>query len=66
MLASMRQISDVVLVHDELALTDPPANDEVGYYKLAGAEVITEGGMELGRVRCGCRTAAESSCRSPL
>jgi uncharacterized protein YrrD len=51
MLASMRQISDVVLVHDERALSDPPADASLGYCRLVGAQVLTQSGQELGRVR---------------
>lgn len=51
LLSSLRQIGDVVLVHDESALLDPPADDTYGYLKLVGTEVQTEEGTSLGKVR---------------
>ena len=53
MLSSLCQVSDVALVHDERSLMDPPADEALGYCKLVGAEVVTETGAMLGRVRCG-------------
>jgi hypothetical protein len=66
MLASMRQISDVVLVHDERALSDPPADASLGYCRLVGAQVLTQSGQELGRVRWAPRRAerAVAACRA--
>ncbi len=51
MLDSLRQISDVILVHDDNVLMDPPADDTVGFCRLVGAVVVTQTGRELGRVR---------------
>jgi sporulation protein YlmC with PRC-barrel domain len=51
LLSSLRQIGDVVLVHDEGALLDPPADETYGYLKLVGSEVQTEDGVSLGKVR---------------
>lgn len=51
MISSLRQIGDVVLVHDESALLDPPADEMFGYIKLVGTEVQTEDGTPLGKVR---------------
>jgi sporulation protein YlmC with PRC-barrel domain len=51
LLSSLRQIGDVVLVHDESALLDPPADETYGYLKLVGTEVQTEDGIGLGKVR---------------
>jgi len=51
LLSSLRQIGDVVLVHDERALLDPPADESLGYCRMVGAKVVTRAGIELGRVR---------------
>lgn len=51
MLSSLRQISDVILVHNEDALLDPIADDSVGFFPLVGSEVFTQDGQQLGRVR---------------
>jgi sporulation protein YlmC with PRC-barrel domain len=51
MLSSLRQVGDVVLVHDESALLDPPADETYGFYRVVGCEVETEDGTVLGRVR---------------
>jgi sporulation protein YlmC with PRC-barrel domain len=51
LLSSLRQVGDVVLVHDEAALLDPPADEAYGYLPLVGTEVVTEDGVPLGRVR---------------
>ncbi len=54
MLPSVRQISDVVLVHDERVTMEPTADETMGFYPLVGAEVVVkEGAVSLGRVRCG-------------
>lgn len=37
MLSSLRQISDVILVHNEDALLDPIADDSVGFFPLVRA-----------------------------
>lgn len=50
-LSSLRQIGDVVLVHDESALWDPPGDESLGFVKMVGSEVQTEDGLTLGRVR---------------
>lgn len=50
-LSSLRQIGDVVLVHDESALWDPPGDETLGYVRLVGSEVQTEDGVVLGKVR---------------
>lgn len=39
MLSSLRQISDVILVHNEDALLDPIADDSVGYFPLVCARL---------------------------
>jgi sporulation protein YlmC with PRC-barrel domain len=51
LLSSLRQIGDVVLVHDESALLDPPADETYGYIRVVGTEVETEDGTSLGKVR---------------
>ncbi|KAL6783667.1 hypothetical protein ACKKBF_B05365 [Auxenochlorella protothecoides x Auxenochlorella symbiontica] len=51
LLYSLRQIGDVILVHDESALLDPPADEAAGYCKLVGAELVSESGVKLGKVR---------------
>ena len=51
LISSLRQIGDVVLVHDEGALLDPPADETYGYIRLVGTEVQTEDGISLGKVR---------------
>ncbi|PRW60334.1 photosystem reaction center subunit H [Chlorella sorokiniana] len=51
LLTSLRQISDVILVHNEDALLDPTADDTVGFYPVVGSEVVTQDGKELGKVR---------------
>lgn len=51
LISSLRQIGDVVLVHDESALLDPPADETYGYIRLVGTEVQTEDGTSLGKVR---------------
>ena len=51
LISSLRQIGDVVLVHDESALMDPPADETYGYIRLVGTEVQTEDGTSLGKVR---------------
>ena len=50
-LSSLRQIGDVVLVHDESSLWDPPADESLGFVRLIGSEVCTEDGLTLGKVR---------------
>lgn len=50
-LKSLRQVGDVVLVHDESALLDPSANEGDGYYRVIRSEVQTEDGVSLGKVR---------------
>mmetsp|Transcript_122 Transcript_122/g.265 ORF Transcript_122/g.265 Transcript_122/m.265 type:complete len:407 (-) Transcript_122:363-1583(-) len=50
-LSSLRQIGDVVLVHDESALWDPPGDETMGFVKMVGSEVETEDGLSLGKVR---------------
>lgn len=50
-LSSLRQIGDVVLVHDESSLWDPPGDETMGFVKLVGSEVQTEDGTTLGKVR---------------
>lgn len=50
-LSSLRQIGDVVLVHDESSLWDPPGDENMGFVKVVGSEVQTEDGSTLGRVR---------------
>jgi len=50
-LSSLRQIGDVVLVHDESSLMDPPGDESMGFVKIVGSEVQTEDGLTLGRVR---------------
>ena len=50
-LSSLRQIGDVVLVHDESSLLDPPADESLGYVRMVGSEVCTEDGVTLGKVR---------------
>lgn len=50
-LSSLRQIGDVVLVHDESALWDPPGDETMGFVKMIGSEVETEDGLSLGKVR---------------
>lgn len=50
-LSSLRQIGDVVLVHDESSLWDPPGDESLGFVKLVGSEVQTEDGLTLGKVR---------------
>lgn len=52
MLSSLRQISDVALVHDERVLMVPICDDTVGYYRLVGADVVTDDSQFLGKVRC--------------
>lgn len=54
LLYSLRQIGDVILVHDESALLDPPADEAAGYCKLVGAELVSESGVKLGKVRGAC------------
>ena len=61
-LESLRQVGDVILVHDERAALlrrGPPA----GALALVGSEVTTQEGTSLGRVRaarlCGCMAVAE-------
>ncbi|KAK3234353.1 hypothetical protein CYMTET_55387 [Cymbomonas tetramitiformis] len=49
LLESLRQVGDVILVHDEDALE--PDLSVYGLYTLIGSEVITESGEPLGRVR---------------
>jgi sporulation protein YlmC with PRC-barrel domain len=51
LLSSLRQIGDVVLVHDEKSLMDPPGDESFGYVPLIGSEVQTEDGQVLGKVR---------------
>lgn len=51
LLESLQQVSDVVLVHDERALEAFPLDDSLGYCRLVGAEVVTEQGLSLGKVR---------------
>ena len=50
-LSSLRQIGDVVLVHDESSLLDPPADESLGFVRMIGSEVCTEDGLTLGKVR---------------
>jgi sporulation protein YlmC with PRC-barrel domain len=50
-LSSLRQIGDVVLVHDESSLWDPPADESLGFVRMIGAEVCTEDGLQLGKIR---------------
>ena len=50
-LSSLRQIGDVVLVHDESSLLDPPADESLGFVRMVGSEVCTEDGLTLGKVR---------------
>jgi len=49
LLSSLRQIGDVILVHDDSALE--PGFSPDGLLPLVGYEVVTEGGTFLGRVR---------------
>lgn len=51
LLSSLRQIGDVVLVHDEKSLMDPPGDENYGYVPLIGSEIQTEDGRVLGKVR---------------
>lgn len=50
-LSSLRQIGDVVLVHDESSLLDPAADESLGFVRMVGSEVCTEDGLTLGKVR---------------
>ncbi|KAI7836888.1 hypothetical protein COHA_009220 [Chlorella ohadii] len=50
-LYSVKQVSDVILVHDENVLMDPPADETLGFYPLVGATVVTQDAQELGKVR---------------
>ena len=50
-LSSLKQIGDVVLVHDESALWDPPGDETMGYVQMIGSEVQTEDGFSLGKIR---------------
>lgn len=50
-LSSLKQIGDVVLVHDESALWDPPGDESMGYVQMVGSEVQTEDGLSLGKIR---------------
>eukprot|EP00890_Picochlorum_soloecismus_P005517 jgi/Picsp_1/5967/NSC_03322-R1_prc-barrel domain protein len=50
-LSSLKQIGDVVLVHDESALWDPPGDESMGYVQMIGSEVQTEDGFSLGKIR---------------
>lgn len=52
LLSSLRQISDVVLVHDQAAVTSTPIDERYGYIKLVGMPVETSFGKQLGRVSC--------------
>ncbi|KAK9818310.1 hypothetical protein WJX72_010396 [[Myrmecia] bisecta] len=51
LLSSLRQIGDVVLVHDESALDDEVADDSLGFVKLTGSVIETYEGRVLGKVR---------------
>eukprot|EP00887_Chlorella_sp_A99_P003947 scaffold11.g3947.t1 len=51
LLSSVRQIGDVILVHDKYAISDPAADENAGCVRLVGAEVVTKGGASLGKVR---------------
>ena len=51
LISSLRQIGDVILVHDESSLMDPPADEMYGYISLVGAVVATEDGTKLGKIR---------------
>ena len=50
-LSSLKQIGDVVLVHDESALWDPPGDETMGYVQMIGSEVQTEDGFSIGKIR---------------
>ena len=51
LISSLRQIGDVILVHDESSLLDPPADEMYGYISLIGSVVETEDGTKLGKIR---------------
>ena len=50
-LAALRQIGDVVLVHDESGLYEPDLDGRLGFVNPLGLEVRTAAGELLGRVR---------------
>lgn len=50
-LSSLRQIGDVVLVHDETVLYEQDLDGRYGYVLLTGMEVRTRSGDFLGKVR---------------
>ena len=58
LLSALRQIGDVVLVHDESALEEGAAIGSAwGAVKLVGMPVETEDGQLLGKVRLPCRVS---------
>ena len=44
----LRQIGDVVLVHDESSLLDPPADESLGFVRMIGSEVLHRGRPDAG------------------
>ena len=63
-LESLRQVGDVILVHDERAALQrrgPPA----GALALVGSEVTTQEGTALGRVRAAALSAGRGGCCAP-
>lgn len=52
-LGALRQIGDVVLVHDEAGLYEPDLDARLGFVNPIGLEVRTAAGDFLGKVRGG-------------
>ena len=50
-LATLCQVGDVVLVHDERALGFAPLDETAGCARLTGVDVVSSSGLPLGRVR---------------
>ena len=67
LLSALRQIGDVVLVHDESALEEgAPLASSWGAVKLVGMSVETEDGQLLGKVSAPSNRASTSSARLQL
>jgi len=54
-LYSVKQVSDVILVHDENVLMDPPADETLGFYPLVSLALGLAGWPP------GCAGAAEGA-----
>ncbi|GAQ79550.1 hypothetical protein KFL_000320480 [Klebsormidium nitens] len=51
LLSSLRQVGDVLLVHDETAVEENVSLEQLGYCNIVGSEVVSENGVYLGKIR---------------